>query len=75
MSKQTRNIDNIISNVRGKFFTIAFDSSKARGKFCAKLVNDSNSYITVRNVNTKEDKKLHKNSVTSIVCGQHRYAR
>jgi len=64
-----KKLNNIKRHVQGKFFTVERKVKNKTSKFCAKLVSESNSYMTIKNVNTGEEMKMNKNTVTALNCG------
>lgn len=64
-----KELNNVKRHVQGKFFTIERKVRNKTQKYCAKLVSESSQYMTITNVNTGENVKMNKNTVTSINCG------
>lgn len=63
-------LDNIKKHVQGKFFTLERTVRNHTEKYCAKLVSESSQYITITDVNTGQNVKMRKNTVTALNCGQ-----
>jgi len=65
----TKKLNNIKRHVQGKFFTVERKVRNKTKRYCAKLVSESDHYMTITDVNTGESLKMNKGTVTSLNCG------
>jgi len=65
-----KNLNNLKRYVQGKFFTLERKIKNKNKRHCAKLVSESDHYMTIIDVNTGENVKLNKNNITSLNCGE-----
>ncbi len=64
-----KKLNNIKRHVQGKFFTLERKIRNKTTRYCAKLVSESSHYITIVDMNTGQNVKMNKNTVTSLNCG------
>jgi hypothetical protein len=62
---------NIRSQAKGRFVSIA---SKTKGLACGQILEESPSYLTYRDINTREQVKVAKKSITAVHCGREQLA-
>lgn len=64
----TNKVNSALSNVGGRIFGIEKNDGT---RISAKLINETNHYLTVADLNTKTNKKLAKSSISALtVSGQ-----
>jgi hypothetical protein len=63
-------LNNIKRHVQGKFFTLERKVRNKTQKYCAKLVSESAQYMTITDINTGDEVKMNKSTVTALNCGQ-----
>ena len=67
MNNKTQNIK---KKVQGKFFTLERKVRNKTQRYCAKMVSESDNYMTITDVNTGENVKMSKSTVTALNCGK-----
>lgn len=59
--------------VKGRFFTLDYKRNNKIRTFCAKLISESPNYVTIFDVNTGDELKMAKQSLTAVNCGKFKY--
>lgn len=65
-----RKLNNIKNHVQSKFFTVERKVRNKTARYCARLVSESPRYMTIMDVNSGDQIKMDKNTITSLKCGQ-----
>jgi uncharacterized repeat protein (TIGR04076 family) len=68
-------MQNISQHVKGRFFTIKHESRNKVNVYCAKMVRESAQYITIMDMATGDNKKMNKDSLVAVACGDFSYQR
>ena len=69
MRKQKNKMLNLSKGIKGKFFTVEHKQRNKVQRYCAKLVNETEKFITVFDVNSGETIKMGKSAIASVHCG------
>lgn len=72
VSKKMKNVSQVVG---GRIFGLTHKAKNKTTRFCAKMVNESPRYITIWDVNSEEVRKMSKNSVVALSCGEFSYKR
>lgn len=60
----------IVSKLSGRFATVSVNNSKRNQEICGQILNETPSYLLVRDINTKMDCKIKKTSISKIKSGK-----
>jgi len=63
-------LNNIKRHVKGNFFTLERKVRNKTQKYCAKLISETAQYLTITDINTGDQVKMNKSTVTALKCGQ-----
>ncbi len=59
-------LEQTLSGLRGRFFGL---ETKQGNKLSAQLLNETNKYVTINDMKAKMQRKIAKDSITSVTVG------
>ena len=69
MKPQNKKMANLSKSIKGKFFTVEHQRRNKIQRYCAKLVSETDKFITIFDVNSGDNHKMNKSSIVSVNCG------
>lgn len=69
-----KRMNQTIQDIGGRFCTVKHTRKGKTRSYCAKIVRNTEQYMTIFDVNVGETRKMNKDAVTEIVSGETMFA-